>query len=72
LVIQRGEHFDQKLEDDLTDLDVEIARDADYDLIKLNVLCLPNCSEDTIRSFLPPNGSLVYDHAKRGSTPQSG
>jgi hypothetical protein len=72
LVVQRGEHFDQNLEDDLTGLDVEIARNPDYDLIKLNVLALPNCSEETVRSFLPPNGSLTYEHAKRGGSPQSG
>jgi hypothetical protein len=41
VVILRSESFDGPVEDDLTDLDIEIAQDPGLDLIRLDVLALP-------------------------------
>jgi hypothetical protein len=65
LVVQRDKPSDSELEDALTDLDIRVAQSVNFDLIRLSVLALPNASEATIRSFLPPTGSLVYSNARR-------
>jgi hypothetical protein len=59
LVVQRGQSFDRDLEDSLTELDLSIAQDEDLALIRLNVLALPNASEDSINSFLTFGGASV-------------
>ena len=67
LVVLKGTAHDGELEDDLTSLDLNVARNPDYDLINLSVLALPAFAEDVIRSFLP-NHIKVEDfaeHAKR-------
>ena len=53
LVVLKGKAHDGALEDALTDLDMKIAQNPDYDLINLSVLALPAFAEDAIRSFLP-------------------
>ena len=53
LVLLKGQEHDDALEDDLTDLDMKIAQDRDYDLINLSVLALPAFADDVIQSFLP-------------------
>lgn len=53
LVLLKGKQYDNALEDDLTDLDMKVAQDPDYDLIKLSVLALPAFADDVIHSFLP-------------------
>ena len=53
LVVLKGTACDENLEDDLTDLDLNVARNPEYDLIKLSVLALPAFGKDVIRSFLP-------------------
>ena len=53
LVVLKEKNHDGALEDALTDLDMKIAQDPDYDLINLSVLALPAFAEDAIRSFLP-------------------
>ena len=57
LVVLKGKAYNGIFEDDLTELDMSIAQNPDYDLIPLSVLALPACAEDVIRSFLP-------DHVK--------
>ncbi len=52
LLVQKSPSFDQELEDSLTDLDIEIAQDEEFNLIRLNILALPMASEDSINSFL--------------------
>ena len=52
LVVLNTEQFDPIIEDSLTDLDLEIANDADFKLITLSVHALPCCSEDAIGSFV--------------------
>jgi hypothetical protein len=52
LVVQSGEAFRQELEDSLTDLDLAVAQDEEFNLIRLQVLALPRASEESVRSFL--------------------
>lgn len=54
LVALKGKRHDDALEDALTDLDMAVAQNPDYDLISLSVLALPAFAEDTIQSFLSP------------------
>src|SRR5437660_1607842 len=37
LLVQKSAAFDQELEDALTDLDIEIAQDEEFNLIRLNI-----------------------------------
>lgn len=59
LIVQNHEAFNQDLEDSLTDLDLSIAQDEDYNLIRLNVLALPKASRDSIDSFLTLGGEVA-------------
>jgi hypothetical protein len=52
LVVRQSEAFHQEFEDALTDLDVAVAQDDEFSLIRLNVLGLPRGSEESIQSFL--------------------
>ena len=53
LVVLKGKEHDGTFEDALTDLDMKVAQDPDYDLINLSVLALPAFADDVIQSFLP-------------------
>jgi hypothetical protein len=59
LVVQTGETFDKALEDSISDLDLEIAQDPDLDLIRLNVLALPNASPESVKSFMSFGGASI-------------
>ncbi len=52
LVVRKAVAYDRDFSDRLTDLDIAVARDSDLDLIKLDVLALPNVSEEVARSFI--------------------
>jgi hypothetical protein len=52
LVVLREKRFDKEIEDELTQLDIDVANDRDFDLIRLSVHAVPDCSEDEYRSFL--------------------
>jgi hypothetical protein len=52
LIVQRSEAFSQEFEDALTDLDLEVAQDEEFYLIRMNVLALPLASEESIQSFI--------------------
>lgn len=55
--------YNRDFEDALTDLDIEIAQDSNFDTIKLSILALPKSDEDTIISFLNPEVSICYNYA---------
>lgn len=55
LVVRREAEYDRGFEDALTDLDAEIARDEDFNLIRLSVLALPHCPPESLESFLGDN-----------------
>ena len=54
LVIQKRNCLDIEFEDRLSDLDLEVANNLEFDQIRLNVMALPNMSEDGTESFLAP------------------
>jgi hypothetical protein len=55
VVVRKESVYDAAFTDALTDLDVEIARDSSLDLILLDVLALPDVSDEGARSFLSPS-----------------
>lgn len=64
LVVRKSPHYDAGFEDDLTELDLEVAQDPNLDLIRLSVLAIPHASDDAIASFLVPGLTLEYPHAE--------
>ena len=58
-VIRKGRAFDPAFEEALSDIDLEIARDRDFNLIKLRAIALPESSEETISSFLDISHALM-------------
>jgi len=58
-ILARAE-YDRELEDDLSELDIAVARDPHLDLIDLEVLALPNASDAAHASFLNPEATLEY------------
>lgn len=51
LVITKSNNFDDAFEDELSDLDIELAR---ISMFPLSVQALPNCSKEQYDSFLNP------------------
>lgn len=64
LVVRKQKEYDGKFEDDLTALDISIARDAELDLIRLSVLAMPAIPDDVLESLLAPEICVLF-HAKR-------
>lgn len=60
VVVLKGRSYDPSFEDQLTDLDLQIANDSDYSLIRLNVLALPGVCEESVRSFLAAGNTFKY------------
>ncbi|MBN2211948.1 MAG: hypothetical protein JW709_11180 [Sedimentisphaerales bacterium] len=63
--IKNTPQYDPAWEDELTDLDLEIAQDDQFDVIRLSVLSLPKTTPEAISTFLstdiPP---LHYQNAQ--------
>lgn len=60
LVVLKGKRRDDDIEAALTELDLEVANDKDFDLINLNVHSIPCCPEETLRSFLSEKLEIRY------------
>jgi hypothetical protein len=60
IIVRHESRYDEVLQDDLADLDVEIANDGDLDLINLATLALPNVDEAATLSFLDKRLVLTY------------
>lgn len=54
LVITKATNFDDNFEDELSDLDIDIAKKKGESLLHLSVQALPNCGEEQYGSFLNP------------------
>ncbi len=54
LVVSRDSHHDGELEDALTEVDIEVANDEEFNLIKMEVLAIPDSPKDCVESFLSP------------------
>ena len=52
--------YDREFEDSLTDLDIEVAHDKNFNTIKMSVLALPKSNKEAILSFLNPKASICY------------
>ncbi|MBL7132691.1 MAG: hypothetical protein ISS78_01205 [Phycisphaerae bacterium] len=63
LVVRQQARYDAEFTDDLSALDAEIARNPEFNMIRLDVLALPLVSDEGARSFLNPEAVMVF-HAK--------
>lgn len=52
MVVMRERKYDRDLEDELTELDVEVANATEYDLLRLSVLAIPDSPQECVESFL--------------------
>ena len=52
VVMQRDIPYDAHLSDLLSDLDIEIFNDNDFEAIRLDVLAIPRCSDDAAQAFI--------------------
>lgn len=62
LVMQQAVQYDRELADAVTDLDIELANSADFNLLRLNTLAIPAVSADSATAFLA--SGQVYTYAK--------
>jgi len=60
LIVVKSASYDAGFEAELTELDMEIANDADFNLIPLGVLAIPMCPPDSVHSFLSRKMALRY------------
>ena len=60
LVIMRQFQYNPELEDQLSDLDIQVANDPQLDLIRVNMSLMPPVSEEALSSFLDPDFFLTY------------
>jgi len=51
VVVRKTRPYDKDFERELTELDLEVAQDPNFDLICLSVLSLPECGPDGYQSF---------------------
>jgi hypothetical protein len=58
IVIQKSMELDRNLDESILDLDIKIAGDDEFNAIRLEVLVLPFCSEEAVRSFIRPTGTM--------------
>lgn len=52
VVMQKDVPYDFELSSKLTDLDIEVSNDPNFNLITLNVLAIPRCSSDAAQAFI--------------------
>ena len=73
VVIREAVEYDDEFEDELSDLDYEIANDADLNLIKMDAMALPSVSDAAATSFLDPAFALQYvGHGDRSGPHSAG
>jgi len=68
LVVTKRKTYDESFEEELTQLDIEVANKEDFSGILLSVQALPLCSSSNYDSFCYPERTLEYTipNAKRG------
>ena len=62
LVMQQGVKYDRDLAEAITELDIELANSAEFDLLRLNTMSIPAVSQDSATAFLA--SGQVYTYAK--------
>jgi hypothetical protein len=55
MVVMAGKEFNPELEEELTTLDIEIANSEDFDLLRVDVLAIPDGPPECVDSFLTTN-----------------
>jgi hypothetical protein len=65
VVIQKSGKYDEQFQDDLADVDLEIANDPDLDLIQLKTIVLPSVAGDSLQSFIDKRMVLTYGKRSR-------
>lgn len=60
LCVQKEARFDPELTDSLTELDLHIANDPEFELIDLEVMAVPPLSAESLQAVLA-SGTVVYD-----------
>lgn len=58
LVVQRDVAADFELEEQLVDLDLEVANEGEFDIIPFNTLLVPRVGSDVLKSFLS-SGQII-------------
>jgi len=60
LLVTKRKSYDEELEDELTQLDLQVAHDKAFSEILLSVQALPLCDENSYDSFCNPERTLEY------------
>jgi hypothetical protein len=60
LVVTKQQTYDEQLEEELVNIELEIAQDPKCSRINLDVQALPYCVEDSYISFCNPEWMLEY------------
>jgi hypothetical protein len=60
IVISKTPECDDSLEDAVSELDFEVANDADLNIVRMNALVLPPASHEALSSFFDSRFLLVY------------
>jgi len=58
LIVQRDVAADFVLEEQLVDLDIEVANEGDFDIVPFNTLLVPRVGSDVLKSFLS-SGQII-------------
>ncbi|MCR9206601.1 MAG: hypothetical protein NXI28_00115 [bacterium] len=66
LVVTETSEYDADFEDALSDLDIELANDADLSDIGFGVLSLPNVPADSLESFMHPTTNFELTRGDNG------
>lgn len=65
VVVRKAVRYDEAVSDSLYQLELDLTRDPDLNLIKTTMIALPNASEEAISSFLSPEFTLEYASGTR-------
>lgn len=63
LVIQKGVPLNEKLEQDLIELDIQLAKSLEVRPLSAEVMLLPECDDDCINTFVPKTERRLIPHA---------
>jgi hypothetical protein len=63
LVVQKRATIDMEFEKELTGLDLAVANEDKFDLLRLNVLGLPACTKDCQTAFVYTDETWVFQNA---------
>jgi len=60
LIIKKNSDYNESLEDELTDLDIQLAKDRDLMPLSVDVLALPSVSDVAVSTFIDPDFTFSY------------